>query len=103
MNDNYTPLPADLPENWSPGQIVSPDGISVGLTAQHGYNALNKYVNDAQKALNALRNYLISGGFVATKDIQDGAITMDKLSAEVVQELTSDVSTFQKLISGRFV
>ena len=63
MNDNFTPLPADLPENWTPGQIVSPDGLEVGLTKQHGYNYLNKAVNDAQQGVNQLYrhiNYTIS-------------------------------------------
>lgn len=55
MPGQFTPLPADLPENWEPGQIVSPDGTDVGLTAQHGYNYLNKAVNDAQLAVNDTR------------------------------------------------
>ena len=25
-NTEYTPLPADLPEDWTPGQIVAPAG-----------------------------------------------------------------------------
>lgn len=57
-------LPADLPVDWKNGDIITPDGTSVGLTPQHGYNALNQYVNDAQSAINALRDYL-SGGIDA--------------------------------------
>ncbi len=57
-------LPADLPIDWKNGDIITPDGTSVGLTPQHGYNALNQYVNDAQSAINALRDYL-SGGIDA--------------------------------------
>ena len=60
-------LPADLPANWTDGQIVSPDGVSVGLTPQHGYNTLNQYINNAQKAINQLREYLATAGF-ATDD-----------------------------------
>lgn len=56
MSNSFTPLPADLPENWSSGQIVSPSGVEVGLTKQHGYNYLNKMVNDAQSAINQLYN-----------------------------------------------
>lgn len=48
------PLPADLPENWTSGQIVAPTGAEAGLDNQHGYNYLMKQVNNAQKALKAL-------------------------------------------------
>lgn len=45
-------LPADLPENWTQGQIVSPNGTEVGLTEQHGYNYLMKQVNATQTEVN---------------------------------------------------
>lgn len=48
------PLPADLPENWTSGQIIAPTGAEAGLDDQHGYNYLMKQVNNAQKALKAL-------------------------------------------------
>ena len=48
------PLPADLPENWTSGQIVAPTGAEAGLDEQHGYNYLMKQVNNAQKAAKAL-------------------------------------------------
>lgn len=48
------PLPADLPENWTSGQIIAPTGAEVGLDEQHGYNYLMKQVNNAQKALKVL-------------------------------------------------
>jgi hypothetical protein len=48
------PLPADLPENWTSGQIIAPNGAEVGLDDQHGYNYLMKQVNNAQKALKVL-------------------------------------------------
>lgn len=54
QNPVLTPLPADLPENWGLGQIVSPSGVDVGLTQQHGYNYLMKQVNDAQEAVNQI-------------------------------------------------
>lgn len=47
-----TPLPADLPEDWNAGQIVAPDGTTVGLTEQHGYNYLMAAVNRAQRGVN---------------------------------------------------
>lgn len=43
-------LPADLPENWTDSQYVSPGGTEVGLTPQHGYNYLNRQINAVQKA-----------------------------------------------------
>ena len=56
MADNpiTTPLPADLPENWSVGQIVAPSGTVAGLTEQHGYNYLMAQVNAAQESVNAI-------------------------------------------------
>lgn len=53
-NPIETPLTADLPENWTLGQTVAPDGTEVGLTQQHGYNYLMEKVNEARKAINAL-------------------------------------------------
>ncbi len=43
-------LPADLPENWTDNQYVTPGGTEVGLTPQHGFNYLMRQVNNAQKA-----------------------------------------------------
>lgn len=48
------PLPADLPENWTSGQIIAPTGAEAGLDDQHGYNYLMRQVNNAQKAATAL-------------------------------------------------
>ena len=39
------PLPADLPENWTAGQIVALAGEEVGLSHQRGYNYLMDMVN----------------------------------------------------------
>lgn len=49
-------LPADLPQAWTLGQIVSPSGTDVGLSAKHGYNYLMKQVNIIQQALTAVGN-----------------------------------------------
>lgn len=49
-----TPLPADLPQNWTDTQYVSPGGVEVGLSEKHGYNYQSKQINEAQKAINAL-------------------------------------------------
>lgn len=48
------PLPADLPENWTSGQIIAPTGAEAGLDEQHGYNYLMRQVNNAQRAAKAL-------------------------------------------------
>ena len=48
------PLPADLPENWTSGQIIAPTGAEVGMDEQHGYNYLMRQVNNAQRAAKAL-------------------------------------------------
>lgn len=48
------PLPADLPENWTSGQVIAPTGEEAGLDDQYGYNYLMKQVNNAQKAAVAL-------------------------------------------------
>lgn len=47
-------LPADLPTNWTQGQIISPNGTEVGLTEQYGYNYLNEQVNNTQTEVNNL-------------------------------------------------
>lgn len=51
-------LPADLPENWTRGQIVSPNGTETGLTEQHGYNYLMKQVNNTQTEVNNINDAL---------------------------------------------
>lgn len=58
-------LPADLPENWTQGQIVSPNGTEVGLTEQHGYNYLMKQVNATQTEVNNVGSTIE----VALKDV----------------------------------
>lgn len=54
LNPIQPPLAADLPTNWQPNQIVSPDGVSAGLSEQHGYNHLMEQVNAALQGVNAL-------------------------------------------------
>ena len=51
-------LPADLPENWTQGQTISPNGTEVGLTEQHGYNYLMKQVNNTQTEVNNINDAL---------------------------------------------
>ena len=59
-------LPADLPEDWVENQIVAPEGQSVGLSQQHGYNYLMEQVNNAQTAATQIGEAfsgLAPGGF----------------------------------------
>lgn len=49
-------LPANLPENWTEGQIISPGGTEAGLDQQHGYNYLMSQVNNAQKAIKEIND-----------------------------------------------
>lgn len=58
-------LPADLPVEWQNGQIVAPNGSSVGLAEQYGYNYLMQQVNLAQSSLNLVNNAFTD---LATKD-----------------------------------
>ncbi len=51
-------LPADLPENWTQGQTISPNGTEVGLTEKHGYNYLMKQVNNTQTEVNNINEAL---------------------------------------------
>ena len=47
-------LPADLPENWQTNQIVSANGTEAGLDEKHGFNYLEKMLNKAHAAINAI-------------------------------------------------
>lgn len=71
---NY-PLPADLPTNWQPDQIVAPDGTAVGLTEQAGYNYLMAAVNAAQTMCN---NIILMGNSVTADDaeLEAGLLTI---------------------------
>mgnify|MGYP000951808441 CR=1 FL=1 len=54
QNPISTPLPADLPVNWTEGQTVAPNGPDVGLSQQHGYNYQSQQINSAQSAINTI-------------------------------------------------
>ena len=47
-------LPADLPENWTNQQFISPYGLEVGLDKEYGYNYLNQQINETQKSVNKI-------------------------------------------------
>lgn len=89
------PLPADLPENWTTGQMVAPTGTEVGLSEQHGYNYLMEQVNAAQEALNTVNDAFED--LATTEDVGDitpsgiGAIpASEKGQANGVATLGSD-------------
>lgn len=89
------PLPADLPENWTSGQIVAPTGAEAGLDNQHGYNYLMKQVNNAQKAATAL-----NGGKADSVDPHDLFIPITgwQTDTEVAEyphyiDITADVTS----------
>ena len=71
---NY-PLPADLPEDWQPQQIVAPDGTAVELGTQYGYNYLMAAVNLAQTTCN---NIILMGNSVTADDatLEAGLLTI---------------------------
>ena len=65
-------LPADLPEDWAENDIVAPEGQSVGLSQQHGYNYLMEAVNNAQTAASQIGEAF--SGLATTQDM-DGMLT----------------------------
>ena len=84
MADNpiTVPLPQDLPQNWTYGQTIGPQGTDVGLTKQHGYNYLMQQVNAAQQAAQELGEAFsdlygegdivpVTGGGTEAKDVQN--------------------------------
>ena len=79
-------LPADLPENWTSGQIISPNGTEVGLDAKHGYNYLMKQVNAAQTGVNTLNDSM-------TGVAQESTLQGVKTDVATVQTGVSNLNT----------
>lgn len=73
-------LPADLPEDWTAGQIVAPTGEEVGLSEQHGYNYLMRMVNRAQKGVNAVGEFF-SDGVLPIENGGTGVTSIEELKA----------------------
>lgn len=91
------PLPHDLPENWNDTNFVSPGGVEVGLTEQHGFNYLMKQVNNAQKAASELDAHLSEMsaddlGAVATGHGNFGEV-LTTISATTENEFQTSLST----------
>ena len=76
MADNpiKTPLPADLPTDWTYGQTVAPAGSDAGLSQQHGYNYLMRQVNAAQQGVNKLGEAL-----EGVPSLADGKVPVSQL------------------------
>lgn len=47
---------ADIPQNWTDGQIVAPSGTSVGLTEKHGWNYIMSKINQALTLIGTLND-----------------------------------------------
>lgn len=73
-------LPADLPEDWTAGQIVAPTGEEVGLSHQHGYNYLMEMVNRAQMGVNAVNDFF-AGGILPIENGGTGVSSIEELKA----------------------
>lgn len=100
INPITVPLPADLPENWTKGQTVAPNGAGAGLAKQYGYNYLMAQVNAAQEALQQVADYFPNlattedgGGFIQFTGAFPAQTKPDTLYAEVV----ADYSNYDEL------
>ena len=106
-------LPADLPEDWTQGQIVSPNGTEVGLSEKHGYNYLMQQVNAAQTAINNITAE-ISGALdgVAQETTSQSILTdtqkilttlgmgTEQSVTEMLQTLLTQPNTIKNIQSG---
>ena len=96
QNPIPTPLPADLPENWSIGQTVSPAGTDVGLTQQHGYNYLMEQVNAAQEAANTIGEAFT--GLASVEDLEDTETDLSGLQT-TVQGIQTDITSLEQQVT----
>lgn len=85
-------LPADLPENWTRGQIISPDGTEVGLTEKHGYNYLMKQVNATQEEVNSLISTTLSPQIIVTS--KNGSTVTCTKDETTLEQISSGTVTF---------
>ena len=97
-NPITVPLPADLPENWSYGQTVAPNGSEAGLSEQYGYNYLMEQVNAAQQAATEIGEAFsglaeLSGGKIPVSQlpagVPDGVATLDSTGKVPASQLPS--------------
>lgn len=91
-------LPADLPEDWTSGQIVAPEGADAGLSEQHGYNYQSKQINNAQRAINQIRDVLESGDIENAVTVSGGGhMTMVGSLGDPPYEITVTEETDEPL------
>lgn len=83
---------ADLPVNWTTGQIVSPSGTDVGLTAKHGYNYLGTKVNEALADIGTLNDAF--AGIEVTADGFSGVLPLSKGGTGKNASSISDLLTY---------
>lgn len=96
QNPIPTPLPADLPENWSIGQTVSPAGTDAGLTQQHGYNYLMEQVNAAQEAVNTIGEAFTD--LATVEDLEDTETDLSGLQT-TVQGIQTDITSLEQQVT----
>ena len=91
-----TPFAADLPENWTQGQTVSPNGTEVGLTQQYGYNYLMQLVNSLASGLNGVNaNTLLDS--LGTIPVANGGTGENTLSNFVNYKGRPDVKSLSQI------
>ena len=73
-------LPADLPEDWTAGQIVAPTGEEVGMSHQHGYNYLMEMVNRAHRGVNSIGKFF-ADGILPVENGGTGVSSIEELKA----------------------
>lgn len=98
------PLPADLPEDWTSGQIVAPSGADAGLSQQHGYNYLMAQVNAAQRAANAINESFgsISGKRTCRVTIGTSAAGWTQADCDYLCDGTDDQEELSAAIEAVF-
>ena len=65
----------DLPTNWSDDQVISPNGVEVGLTNQYGYNYLMNKINELIRVVNSITKSNISELIDYNKDDIDNSLS----------------------------
>ena len=81
---------ADVPQNWTRGQIISPTGTDVGLSAKHGYNYQASKINEALTDIGILNDAF--DGLEESISF-DGIYDPETNKAATVSTVTSRVSS----------
>lgn len=90
---------ADLPENWTLSQIVSPNGVEGGLTAKHGYNYLMGKVNEGLEDIGAINeafdDLLVDSELSEVKTASGAIVTVDGAEDYPVKDLKATLDVVQ--------